>query len=89
MRTSGEPIRVEGGVLSELCAPHATEALRLAYLLTGDAAAAEDHARALVQMAGRLLHLPQLPATIRPDGTHRGVVPGVLWSSGPWNPVAP
>jgi RNA polymerase sigma-70 factor (sigma-E family) len=51
-------IRIEGGVLADLYARHAGEALRLAYLLTGDAALAEDLVQdAFVRLAGRLLHL--------------------------------
>ena len=58
MRTGTEPVRIEGSVLAELYARHANEALRLAYLLTGDATAAEDLVQdAFVRMAGRFLHL--------------------------------
>lgn len=58
MRTEVERVRIEGGVLAELYVRHAPEALRLAYLLTGDAALAEDLVQdAFVRLAGRLLHL--------------------------------
>ena len=58
MRADVQTIRVEGGVLAELYARHAGEALRLAYLLTGNAALAEDLVQdAFVRLAGRLLHL--------------------------------
>lgn len=58
MRADAGAIRVEGGVLADLYARHADEALRLAYLLTGDAALAEDLVQdAFVRVAGRLLHL--------------------------------
>jgi RNA polymerase sigma-70 factor (sigma-E family) len=53
-------VRMEGGVLGELYAQHAGDALRLAYLLTGDASLAEDLVQdAFVRLAGRLLHLRQ------------------------------
>src|SRR5213593_2783821 len=42
MRADVRAVRLEGGVLAELYAQHASDALRLAYLLTGDAALAED-----------------------------------------------
>ena len=58
MRTDVGTVRIEGGVLAELYARHAGEALRLAYLLTGDAPLAEDLVQdAFVRLAGRLLHL--------------------------------
>ncbi len=51
-------IRIEGGVLADLYARHAGEALRLAYLLTGDRSLADDLVQdAFVRVAGRLLHL--------------------------------
>ena len=51
-------VRVEGGVLAELYAAHAADALRLAYLLTGDNSQAEDLVQdAFVRVAGRLVHL--------------------------------
>ena len=50
--------KVEGGVLEELYARHATSAIRLAYLLTGDRPLAEDLVQdAFVRVAGRLLHV--------------------------------
>ncbi|HXJ66137.1 MAG TPA: SigE family RNA polymerase sigma factor [Actinomycetota bacterium] len=58
MRTTMGTVRIEGGVLAEMYARYAPEALRLAYLLTGDATLAEDLAHdAFVRVAGRLLHL--------------------------------
>jgi RNA polymerase sigma-70 factor (sigma-E family) len=58
MRAGTEPVRIDRNVLAELYARHANEALRLAYLLTGDASAAEDLVQdAFVRMTGRLLHL--------------------------------
>jgi RNA polymerase sigma-70 factor (sigma-E family) len=46
------------GRLGELYLRHADEAVRLAYLLTGDHALAEDLAQdAFVRLAGRLVHL--------------------------------
>jgi RNA polymerase sigma-70 factor (sigma-E family) len=48
----------EGGRLAELYAHHAAEAIRLAYLLTGDRLLAEDLVQdAFVKLAGRLVHL--------------------------------
>jgi DNA-directed RNA polymerase specialized sigma24 family protein len=53
-----EPVRVEGGLLEQLYLRHATEAVRFAYLLTGDRALAEDLVQdAFVRVSGRLLHL--------------------------------
>ena len=48
----------EGGRLGELYVRHADDATRLAYLLTGDRALAEDVVQdAFVKLAGRLAHL--------------------------------
>jgi RNA polymerase sigma-70 factor (sigma-E family) len=48
----------DGGRLAELYAIHAGDAIRLAYLLTGDRMLAEDLAQdAFVKLAGRLTHL--------------------------------
>jgi RNA polymerase sigma-70 factor (sigma-E family) len=53
-----ERVRIEGGVLADLYARHADNALRLAFLLTGNRATAEDLVHdAFVRLAGRLLHL--------------------------------
>jgi RNA polymerase sigma-70 factor (sigma-E family) len=58
MRADVGAVRIEGGVLAELYAQHADDALRLGYLLTGDASLAEDLVQdAFVRLAGRLLHL--------------------------------
>jgi RNA polymerase sigma-70 factor (sigma-E family) len=58
MQADVDTVRIEGKLLSELYVRHAPEALRLAYLLTGDRALAEDLVQdAFVRMAGRLLHL--------------------------------
>lgn len=58
MRADVETIRIEGGVLADLYARHSGDALRLAYLLTGDGTLAEDLVQdAFVRLAGRLLHL--------------------------------
>jgi RNA polymerase sigma-70 factor (sigma-E family) len=52
--------RAQGGRLGELYAAHAGEAIRLAYLLTGDRALAEDLAHeAFVRMFGRFRDLRQ------------------------------
>jgi RNA polymerase sigma-70 factor (sigma-E family) len=48
----------EGGRLAELYTRHAAEAIRLAYMLTGDRMLAEDLVQdAFVKLAGRLVHL--------------------------------
>ena len=48
----------EGGRLGELYARHAAEAIRLAYVMTGDRQLAEDLVQdAFVKLAGRLVHL--------------------------------
>lgn len=58
MQTDKDVVRVEGTLLGELYARHAPEALRLAYLITGDRALAEDLVQdAFVKVTGRLLHL--------------------------------
>jgi len=52
----GTAERLVGGRLAELYARHADEAVRLAYLLTGDRAQAEDLVQdAFVRLAGRFL----------------------------------
>jgi RNA polymerase sigma-70 factor (sigma-E family) len=49
---------VRGGPLAELYLAHADRARRLAYLLTGDQATAEDLVQdAFIRLAGRLAHL--------------------------------
>jgi len=49
---------IETGRLGELYVRHADDAIRLAYLLTGDRALAEDLVQdAFVRLAGRLAHL--------------------------------
>jgi len=58
MHTVAKPVRVEGSLLEELYLAHASDAVRLAYLLTGDRALAEDLVQdAFVRVSGRLLHL--------------------------------
>ncbi len=58
MRAEAEPVRIEGERLSELYLRHADDAVRPAYLITGDRALAEDLVQdAFVKLAGRLLHL--------------------------------
>lgn len=58
MGATVEPVRIEGSLLEELYLRHATEAVRFAYLLTGDHALAEDVVHdAFVRVTGRLLHL--------------------------------
>jgi RNA polymerase sigma-70 factor (sigma-E family) len=58
MRAEVEMVRVEGSVLAELYTRHVEDALRLAYLLTGNPTLAEDLVQdAFVKLAGRLLHL--------------------------------
>jgi RNA polymerase sigma-70 factor (sigma-E family) len=48
----------DGGRLADLYARHAAEAIRLAYMLTGDRQLAEDLVQdAFVKLSGRLVHL--------------------------------
>ncbi len=48
----------DGGRLADLYSRHAAEAIRLAYMLTGDRQLAEDLVQdAFVKLAGRLVHL--------------------------------
>ena len=60
MQTDVETIQIEGGVLGELYLRHAPQALRLAYLLTGDARLAEDLCSGRVRPAGRSHAAPPL-----------------------------
>lgn len=58
MRVEVGQVRVEGSRLAELYQRHAHDGVRLAYLITGDRALAEDLVQdAFVRLAGRLLHL--------------------------------
>jgi len=58
MRLEVDEVRIEGSVLADVYARHATSATRLAYLLTGDLALADDLVQdAFVRLAGRFLHL--------------------------------
>src|SRR2546425_5121537 len=59
LRAGAQPVeRAEGGRLAELFQQHGDAAVRLAYLLTGDRALAEDLVQdAFVKLAGRLVHL--------------------------------
>jgi RNA polymerase sigma-70 factor (sigma-E family) len=53
-----ESVRIQGDRLSDLYRRHADNAVRLAYLITGDHALAEDLVQdAFVKLAGHLLHL--------------------------------
>ncbi|HTG48582.1 MAG TPA: SigE family RNA polymerase sigma factor [Actinomycetota bacterium] len=53
-----EPVRLEGDRLSELYRWYADDAVRLAYLITGDRSLAEDLVQdAFVRLAGRVVHL--------------------------------
>jgi RNA polymerase sigma-70 factor (sigma-E family) len=57
-RMTGRDSGTEAGRLGELYLLHADGAVRLAYLLTGDMALAEDLVQdAFVRLAGRLVHL--------------------------------
>ena len=58
MRAEVDAVRIEGGRLAELYRAHIDGAFRLAYLLTGDRALAEDLAQdAFVRLIGRLVHV--------------------------------
>jgi RNA polymerase sigma-70 factor (sigma-E family) len=58
VRVEARSIKLEGGLLVELFERHATEAGRLAYLLTGDRELAEDLVQdAFVKLAGRFVHV--------------------------------
>lgn len=58
MPAAVEPVRIEGRVLEDLYLRHASDAVRFAYLLTGDRVLAEDLVQdAFVRVAGRFLHL--------------------------------
>src|SRR6059036_3671812 len=59
LRAGARPVeRAEGGRLAVLFQQHGDSAVRLAYLLTGDHALAEDLVQdAFVKLAGRLAHL--------------------------------
>ena len=58
MRGHVGAIRLEGDVLADLYERNAGDALRLAYLLTGDRSLAEDLLQdAFVRLAGRLVHV--------------------------------
>jgi RNA polymerase sigma-70 factor (sigma-E family) len=57
-REDADVTEAEGGRLAELYLRHAAEAIRLAYVLTGDRLLAEDLVQdAFVKLAGRLVHL--------------------------------
>src|SRR5262245_55817845 len=57
VRVEARSIKLEGGLLVELFERHASEAGRLAYLLTGDRELAEDLVQdAFVKLAGRFVH---------------------------------
>src|SRR5262245_707983 len=57
VRVEARSIKLEGGLLVELFERHASEAGRLAYLLTGDRQLAEDLVQdAFVKLTGRFVH---------------------------------
>jgi RNA polymerase sigma-70 factor (sigma-E family) len=57
-REDADVTEADGGRLAELYRRHAAEAIRLAYMLTGDRLLAEDLVQdAFVKLAGRLVHL--------------------------------
>src|SRR3989442_12728415 len=60
LRAGAQPVeRAEGGRLAVFFQQHGDGAVRLAYLLTGDRALAEDLVQdAFVKLAGHLGHLP-------------------------------
>ena len=58
MRVEAGSIKLEGGLLVELYERHASDAGRLAYLLTGDRELAEDLVQdAFVKLTGRFVHV--------------------------------
>jgi RNA polymerase sigma-70 factor (sigma-E family) len=58
MKQMADEVRIEGSVLEELYLRHAPDAVRLAYLLTGNRSLAEDLVQeAFVRVTGKLLHL--------------------------------
>jgi RNA polymerase sigma factor (sigma-70 family) len=58
VQAESEPVRIEGDRLSDLYRWYADDAVRLAYLITGDRALAEDLVQdAFVRLAGRGVHL--------------------------------
>jgi RNA polymerase sigma-70 factor (sigma-E family) len=58
VRVEAGSIKLEGGLLVELYERHASDAGRLAYLLTGDRELAEDLVQdAFVKLTGRLVHV--------------------------------
>jgi RNA polymerase sigma-70 factor (sigma-E family) len=58
VRAESQPVRIEGDKLSDLYRWHADDAVRLAYLITGDRGLAEDLVQdAFVKLAGRVVHL--------------------------------
>jgi RNA polymerase sigma-70 factor (sigma-E family) len=64
LRSNVDPMATSGrDTLGDLYVRHASDAVRLAYLLTGDLAIAEDLVQdAFVRMAGRLVHLRDVGA---------------------------
>jgi RNA polymerase sigma-70 factor (sigma-E family) len=57
MRVGVESVRIEGTRLAELYRAYAADGVRIAYLITGDRALAEDLTHeAFLRLAGRLLH---------------------------------
>jgi RNA polymerase sigma factor (sigma-70 family) len=58
VRAEPESVKVEGDRLSDLYRWYADDAIRLAYLITGDRGLAEDLVQdAFVRLAGRVVHL--------------------------------
>jgi RNA polymerase sigma-70 factor (sigma-E family) len=58
VQAESEPVRIEGDRLSDLYRWYADDAVRLAYLITGDRGLAEDLVQdAFVRLAGRGIHL--------------------------------
>ncbi len=58
VRAGPEPVRIDADRLSELYRWYADDAIRLAYLITGDRSLAEDLVQdAFVRLVGRVVHL--------------------------------
>ena len=84
MEAESESLRIEGDRLSDPYRWYADDAVRLAYLLTGDRALAEDLVQdAYVRLAGRLVHLRGSSQAFQPDQSVWTSVDGASWTRVP------